>query len=60
MTIFSGEPKLEDLLSDPIFVAMMKSDGVDRDRLGCMLRGVRLGVHRKAARPIGTTAPGIF
>jgi hypothetical protein len=54
---FSGEPKLEDLLSDPIVVAMMRSDGVDRDRLGCILRSARRGVRRKAVRAVGATTP---
>jgi hypothetical protein len=50
MTIFKGEPKLDDLLSDPIILAMMESDGVDRDRLGLLLKSARQGLHKDAAR----------
>jgi hypothetical protein len=58
MTIFKGEPKLDDLLSDPIIVAMMESDGVDRDRLGLILKSARRGVEQKAPRRGATAASG--
>jgi hypothetical protein len=34
------EPTLEEILSDPIFTAMMDADGVDPQELETMLRGV--------------------
>jgi len=34
------EPTLEEILSDPIFRAMMDADGVDPDELETMLREV--------------------
>jgi hypothetical protein len=33
MDRFSGEPKLEEMLSDPIIHLMMKADRIDRQRL---------------------------
>jgi hypothetical protein len=50
MTIFKGEPKLDDLLSDPIILAMMESDGVDQDRLGQLLKSARRGLRQEAPR----------
>jgi hypothetical protein len=54
MTIFKGEPKLDDLLSDPIILAMMQSDGVDRDRLGLLLKSARQALREEPA-PRGTS-----
>jgi hypothetical protein len=34
------EPTLEEILSDPIFKAMMDADGVDPEELEAMLRAV--------------------
>ena len=56
MTIFKGEPKLDDLLSDPIILAMMESDGVDQDRLGRLLRSARRGLQQEAPRGAGDAA----
>ena len=33
MDRYSGEPKLEEMLSDPIIHLMMKADRIDRQRL---------------------------
>jgi hypothetical protein len=57
MTIFQGEPKLDDLLSDPIIVAMMRSDGVDRDRLGSLLKSARRGLRQEASRRAKRASP---
>jgi hypothetical protein len=38
MTMFEGEPNLSEILSDPIVLAVMKSDGVDRDCFGELLK----------------------
>ncbi|HEV7367965.1 hypothetical protein [Arenibaculum sp.] len=35
------EPRLEDLLEDPLVRLLMDSDAVDRDRLSAMLEGMR-------------------
>ncbi len=50
MTIFNCEPTLDDLLSDPIIVAMMRSDGVDRERLGFLLKSARSGLRSESTR----------
>lgn len=44
------EPTLEDMLSDPIVVALMDADGVDPRELEAMLRDVgrTLGANRGA------------
>ncbi|HYB08911.1 MAG TPA: hypothetical protein VEJ16_04520 [Alphaproteobacteria bacterium] len=38
MTMFEGEPNLSEMLSDPIVLAVMKSDGVDRACVGKLLK----------------------
>lgn len=38
MTMFEGEPNLSEILSDPIVLAVMKSDGVDRTCVGKLLK----------------------
>jgi hypothetical protein len=57
MTTFEGEPKLDDLLSDPIIVAMMRSDGVDRDHLGSLLKSARSGLRQEASRRAKRISP---
>jgi len=37
---YEGEPKLNEVLSDPIVLAVMKSDGVDASRFGAFLDGI--------------------
>ena len=34
------EPSLEEILSDPIVISLMEADGVDREKLVTMLRGI--------------------
>jgi hypothetical protein len=58
MTFFKGEPKLDDLLSDPIILAMMESDGVDRDRLGLILESARRGAKQEAPPRRATATSG--
>ena len=41
MTQFTGEPKLKDLLADPIIEVLMKADGVSPARLCETLRQAR-------------------
>jgi hypothetical protein len=50
MNWYRREPRLEDMLSDPIVVALMDADGVDPHELEAMLRDVgrTLGANRGA------------
>ena len=41
MTRFGGEPELDDILSDPIVLSMMRGDGVDAEALRALLRTIR-------------------
>ena len=44
-----GEPKLTDVLADPVVHAMMRRDNVDPDRLRALLRRIGDTVSREAA-----------
>jgi carbamoylphosphate synthase small subunit len=50
MKWYRREPTLDEMLSDPIVVALMDADGVDARELTAMLRDVgrRLGANRGA------------
>ncbi|HEY6992144.1 MAG TPA: hypothetical protein VH397_00395 [Xanthobacteraceae bacterium] len=50
MNWYRREPTLEDILTDPIVVALMDADGVDARELAAMLRDVgrKLGANRGA------------
>lgn len=39
------EPRLKDLLEDPLVKLLMDSDAVDREQLSAMLEGLRLLRH---------------
>jgi hypothetical protein len=41
MPLSHGEPTLEDLLCDPMVLALMKRDGVDPDMLRRLVRDIR-------------------
>ena len=49
MTMFVGEPNLNEILSDPIVLAVMKSDGVDSTCVSKLL---------KKAKRAGDASPG--
>lgn len=50
MHAFSREPALEDMLSDPIVLALMRADGLDRSSLYALLETLREPHHRDAER----------
>jgi hypothetical protein len=54
----SGEPTLDEMLSAPTVVTMMKGDGVDPDNLRVLLRDMsrRLKCHR-ASLPLTPRVP---
>jgi hypothetical protein len=37
---YEGEPKLDEVLADPIVLAVMRSDGVDVGRYGAFLQSI--------------------
>ena len=47
MTRFGGEPELDDILSDPIVLSMMRGDGVDAEALRALLRTIREARRRR-------------
>ena len=49
------EPTLDDILADPIVVALMRADGVDAYELAAMLS--RVGGHRSVTRSREPFAP---
>lgn len=58
MTRFGGEPALEDILSDPLVLAVMRGDGVDAEDLRALLRAIREVRRRRcgAADPTSCAA----
>lgn len=55
MNRFSGEPSLEDVLSDPIIEVMMKADGIDRRAVCAVL--VKAGARDTMGDRDQTNAP---
>ena len=55
MEWFQGEPKLDDMLSDPLLHRLMKADGIDMRRLCEIL--IKAASAVASARPCREPAP---